>query len=170
MPPQTRAQCYKKRKPAERELLTAGVAKVDTLDAAPPMYKTKQGQRSYRTPDFLNGSQAYTRFLLPLWNINKNADCIAIGIFVRVRKKTACRFFSRLNTLGLQFNHAYTSVIVTIRIIIFDFICVAEIRRQGESSFLIAKQFFTQTEKRGHVPLRVIFPGDFLYQIPCCFC
>ena len=25
MPPQTRAQCYKKRKPAERELLTAGV-------------------------------------------------------------------------------------------------------------------------------------------------
>lgn len=58
---------------------------VDTLDAAPPMYKTKQGQRSYRTPDFLNGFQAYTRFLLPLWNINKNADCIAIGIFVMVR-------------------------------------------------------------------------------------
>lgn len=33
MPPQTRAQCYKKRKPAERELLTAGVEGVDTLDA-----------------------------------------------------------------------------------------------------------------------------------------
>ena len=32
MPPQTRAQCYKKRKPAERELLTAGVGGVDTLD------------------------------------------------------------------------------------------------------------------------------------------
>ena len=32
MPPQTRAQCYKKRKPAERELLTAGVEGVDTLD------------------------------------------------------------------------------------------------------------------------------------------
>ena len=72
-------------------------------------------------------------------------------------------FISRLNTLGLQFNHAYTSVIDTVRIIIFDFICVAEIRRQGESSFLVAKQFFTQTEKRSHVPLRVIFPGDFLY-------
>ena len=43
MPPQTSGQqCYKKEtKNAERELLTAGVAKVDTLDAAPPMYKNK---------------------------------------------------------------------------------------------------------------------------------
>ena len=101
MPPQTRAQCYKKRKPAERELLTAGVAKVDTLDAAPPMYKTKQGQRSYRTPDFLNGSQAYTRFLLPLRNINKNADCIAIGIFVRVRKEDRLPFFQPSEYVGI---------------------------------------------------------------------
>ena len=72
--------------------------------------------------------------------------------------------------LGLQFYDAYASIIDTVRIIIFDFICVAEIRRQGESSFLIAKQFFTQTEKRGHVPLRVIFSCNFLYQLPCCFC
>ena len=31
--PQTRAQCCNKEKPAERELLTAGVEGVDTLDA-----------------------------------------------------------------------------------------------------------------------------------------
>lgn len=31
--PQTRAQCCNKEKPAERELLTAGVSGVDTLDA-----------------------------------------------------------------------------------------------------------------------------------------
>lgn len=74
---------------------------VDTLDAAPPMYKTKQGQRSYRTPDFLNGSQAYTRFLLPLWNINKNADCIAIGIFVRVRKEDRLPFFQPSEYVGI---------------------------------------------------------------------
>lgn len=32
MPPKTRAGYYKKEKPAERELLTAGVGGVDTLD------------------------------------------------------------------------------------------------------------------------------------------
>ena len=34
MPPETRVEYCKKEKPAERELLTAGVERVDTLDAA----------------------------------------------------------------------------------------------------------------------------------------
>lgn len=96
-----RAQRKKKKRVRTRSASRLSLEEVDTLDAAPPMYKTKQGQRSYRTPDFLNGSQAYTRFLLPLWNINKNADCIAIGIFVRVRKEDRLPFFQPSEYVGI---------------------------------------------------------------------
>ena len=53
MPPQTRAQCYKKRKPAERELLTAGVEGVDTLDASLLRSRnTLKSKNKFRIPTF----------------------------------------------------------------------------------------------------------------------